>query len=210
MSEPKVTERHIAEYRFDPKNARKHTPRNVGMIGESLQKTGAGRSILVANDGTIIAGNATVEAAGAAGFERVIEVEADGRTLVAVKRVDLDPESEQAVLAGLYDNRAAEPAYWDVERIQEIVDDGVDLSGLWYDNELEELLKADDIDADFAPDESANKGFTNMTFSFTPAQHAIVSRILDSYVATGLADMPENPHKPSNALYAILERDYHE
>lgn len=203
--EPRVVERHISEYRFDPKNARKHTPRNVGMIGESLQQTGAGRSIVVANDGTIIAGNATVEAAGQAGFERIIEVETDGKTLVAVKRRDLAPDDPRAVMHGLFDNRTAEFAYWDSDRIAELVaDDDVDLSSLWYDNELDELLNADDV-APFSPGESPLKGYKNMTFPLTAAQYQIVESALKQRIAIGDGDSPLNPHKPSNALVALVE-----
>ncbi len=35
----------------DPHNARLHSPRNIGVIEESMQTDGAGRSILVDHDG---------------------------------------------------------------------------------------------------------------------------------------------------------------
>jgi hypothetical protein len=209
-SAPKVTRRHIGELRFDPKNARRHTPRNVGMIGESLQQTGAARSIVLANDDTIIAGNATVEAAAQAGFEEIIEIEVDGTQLVAVKRTDLDPTSERAVLAGLYDNRTAEFAYWDSDRIEEIVNDGVDLSSLWYADELDKLLAQDDVDTDFAPEESENKGFKSVTFSLTREQYADVQSVIADLVTRGLAEHPANPHKPGNALAFVIGRFAHE
>lgn len=40
----------------DPRNARPHTPRNIGIIEDSMQTDGAGRSILVDQDGVTIAG----------------------------------------------------------------------------------------------------------------------------------------------------------
>jgi hypothetical protein len=40
----------------DPDNARQHTPRNIGVIEDSMQTDGAGRSILVDQDGVTIAG----------------------------------------------------------------------------------------------------------------------------------------------------------
>lgn len=196
--------RHIAELRFDPRNARKHTPRNLGMIGTSLQETGAGRSIVIDKDGVILAGNATVEAAAAAGFEDVIVVPADGRTLVAVQRTDLAHDSEQAIKLALYDNRTAEFAYWDRDVIQELIDEGIDISQMWYDDELDKLLEADDIDAEFVPDESENKGFKNYTFSLTPEQYADVDRVIDGLVLRGLGDDPNNPHKPGNALHYVI------
>ncbi len=48
----------------DPRNARKHSPRNVGSITDALHKVGAARSIVIDEDNVILAGNATVEAAG--------------------------------------------------------------------------------------------------------------------------------------------------
>lgn len=202
MTEP--TKQHIADLRFDPRNARKHTPRNVGMIGTSLQETGAGRSIVLDKNGVILAGNATIEAAAAAGFEDVLVVETDGRTIVAVKRTDLEHDSEMATKLALYDNRTAEFAYWDRDVIQELIDEGVDVSTMWYDDELDKLLKADDIDTAFAPDESANKGFKNYTFSLTPDQYADIDRTINNLVMRGLGDSPDNPHKPGNALHYLI------
>ena len=53
---------HIGELKPDPKNARRHNPRNVGMIVDSLRAVGAARSIVIDEKGNILAGNATIEA----------------------------------------------------------------------------------------------------------------------------------------------------
>jgi hypothetical protein len=60
------------------------------MIENSLRNVGAGRSIVLDKHGKIIAGNKTVENAGAIGLEDVIVVQTDGTKLVAVQRMDLD------------------------------------------------------------------------------------------------------------------------
>lgn len=62
---------HLSDLKQDGRNARRHSPRNLAMIEESIQRNGFGRSILLANDGTIIAGNATYESCASAGFEGV-------------------------------------------------------------------------------------------------------------------------------------------
>ena len=98
----------VATLKPDPANVRRHTPRNVGMIETALREVGAARSIVIDENDTVLAGNATIAAAAAAGIERVQVVEADGETLVAVRRRGLTPE-QKARLA-LYDNRAAELA----------------------------------------------------------------------------------------------------
>jgi hypothetical protein len=80
------------------------------MIETSIQKHGFGRSILVANDGTIIAGNATIEAAAAAGIEKVRYVESRGDEVIAVKRVDVEPDTREFHELAVGDNRSGELA----------------------------------------------------------------------------------------------------
>src|SRR5215470_4463298 len=70
----------------DPDNARLHTPRNIGVIEDSMQTDGAGRSILVDQDGVTIAGAGAWEAATQAGIPHAAVIETDGDTLVIVKR----------------------------------------------------------------------------------------------------------------------------
>ena len=75
MTAKKDNPTHIKDLVPDPTNRRKHTPRNVGMIVDALHKVGAGRSIVIDETNTVLAGNATLEAAGEAGITdlRVIE-----------------------------------------------------------------------------------------------------------------------------------------
>ena len=132
----------------DPRNARRHTPRNVGMIRDALGEVGAARSIVIDEDGVVLAGNATIEAAADAGLSKVQVVDGDGETIIAVRRTGLT--SEQKVRLALYDNRAAELADgWDVEALKAIQDDGVDLSILFHDDELAAILSGglDDTEA---------------------------------------------------------------
>ena len=70
----------------DPHNARRHTPRNIGVIEDSMHADGAGRSILVDQDGVTIAGAGAWEAATQAGIRHAAFIETDGDTLVIVKR----------------------------------------------------------------------------------------------------------------------------
>lgn len=127
----------VSELTHDPRNARRHTPRNVGMIVDALHDVGAARSIVIDDDNTILAGNATVEAAAVAGIERVQVVDADGETIIAVRRRNLTPE--QKTRLALFDNRAAELADWDPATLAALLDD-VSPAGLWTDDELAALL----------------------------------------------------------------------
>lgn len=124
---------HISDLTPDPQNARQHNPRNVGMIEQALGEVGAARSIVIDEDGVILAGNATIEAAAQAGIDRVVVVPADGSTIVAVQRVGLTPE--QKTKLAIYDNRAAELATWDVGVLASIAE-RVDLSDLFREGEL--------------------------------------------------------------------------
>src|SRR3990167_6269070 len=122
----------------DPRNARRHTPRNVGMIVDALQHVGAARSIVIDEDGVILAGNATVEAAAEAGSTAVQGVDVPGDTLVAVRRRGLTTQQKTAL--ALYDNRASELAEgWDVAVLKAFEAEGTDLSGFWRAEELAAL-----------------------------------------------------------------------
>ena len=126
----------------DRKNANKGTERGRYMVEASLRETGAGRSILLDKDGRIIAGNKTFEAASDIGLP-VRVVETDGTELVAVKRTDLDLDDDTGTARKLayYDNRTSSVGLaWDVEQILADVNAGLDLSGLWFEQELNGLL----------------------------------------------------------------------
>jgi len=114
----------------DPGNTRVHTPRNVAAIEASLQKVGAGRSIVAARDPSgklvILAGNATAEAAGNVGLETARIVESDGTEIVVVVRTDLVAGSDDATYLGVSDNRTAEFATWDVPRLQSLPQEVID------------------------------------------------------------------------------------
>lgn len=130
---------HLSDLKQDGRNARRHSPRNLAMIEESIQRNGFGRSILLANDGTIIAGNATYESSASAGLDDVIVVETDGTKVVAVKRTDVAPGSEQFHHLALADNRAAELAEWDETVLAELNQE-IDLSAFFWDDELNRIL----------------------------------------------------------------------
>ena len=145
----------LADLTPDPRNARRHTERNLAAIETSLTEVGAARSIVVDETGTILAGNATVQAAKQVGIERLRIIETDGTELVAVRRSGLTPE--QKTRLALLDNRSAELAEWDAEVLAAIADD-IDLSDLWEADELADLLGRTEslaealVDPDLVPD----------------------------------------------------------
>ena len=145
---------HLGQLTSDPANARKHNPRNVGLIEQALNEVGAARSIVIDEHGTVLAGNATIEAAAAAGIERVQVVDADGETIIAVRRRNLTPEQKKRL--AYFDNRTAELADWNIEQLLEDRDNGLDLAAVGFtDAELAELLAGVDTGTEGLTDPDA-------------------------------------------------------
>jgi hypothetical protein len=141
MTKPKITEKSLSAVRFDPKNARRHSKRNLDTIENSLREVGAGRSLVAASDGTILAGNATLEAAAQAGFDSILEIETDGTQLVVLRRTDLTAGDDLATKLALYDNRAGELADWQPAAIAEISMTSPELlDAMFTDREIDAIL----------------------------------------------------------------------
>ena len=127
----------LADLTPDPRNARRHAARNLAQIETALAEVGAARSIVIDETGTILAGNATVQAASQVGIATVRIVETDGAELVAVRRTGLTEEHKRKL--ALFDNRTAELAEWDAGVLAALGEE-VDLSALWDDDELATIL----------------------------------------------------------------------
>lgn len=98
-------------------NARTHDKRNLDAIAASLSQFGQQKPIVVDRDGTVVAGNGTLEAAKALGWKTI-----------AIVRTKLN--GNQATGYALADNRTAELADWDFEtladQIRSLVDEDFD------------------------------------------------------------------------------------
>jgi len=117
----KIVETKIDELIPDGKNANKGTEYGQSLVEKSLRKFGAGRSILIDKNNKIIAGNKTVENAANIGLDDVIIVEADGSKIIAVKRNDIDLDSEEGRELAIADNATAKANIdWDVDVMNEI------------------------------------------------------------------------------------------
>lgn len=196
----------IADLLPDPKNARKRGPRAEGMIVSSLHEVGAARSIVIDENNKILAGNGTVQAAAEAGIERVQVVDADGTTLIAVRRSGLT-DNQKARLA-ILDNRTGELAEWDANVLAELAQDGVELDDLWSTDELEALL-AGVQDGDFGalgllPD-GDRAPFQQMTFTLSDAQAEVVNAAVGAAQAAGPFMDTGNENSNGNALARICE-----
>jgi DNA modification methylase len=139
----------IKDFKSDHKNARKRTDRSASLIAESLKRYGAARSIVIDEDGRILAGNGTVEGAKKAGITNVRIIEAEGDELIAVRRAGLS-EDEKVGLA-LADNRSSDLSEWDHEMLRQLSEEH-DLAPWFEDDELlAEVL--DTVEGNTDPDD---------------------------------------------------------
>ena len=146
----------IKDLKSDHKNARKRTDRSAALIAESLKRFGAARSIVIDEDGRILAGNGTVEGAKKAGIDKLRIIEAEGDELIAVRRAGLS-EDEKVGLA-LADNRSSDLSEWDNEMLRQLSEEH-DLTPWFEDGELlAEVLDAKEgnTDPDDVPEPPAD------------------------------------------------------
>lgn len=103
--------------KFDERNYRKHSDQNKKIIKKSLQELGAGRSVVIDADDTLVAGNGVYEQAQALKMP-VRVVETDGSELVVVKRTDIHTTDEKRKKLALADNAAGDLSEWNVPLIK--------------------------------------------------------------------------------------------
>jgi len=127
----------INELKNDHKNARKRTDRSSALIKESLQKYGAGRSIVIDEENRILAGNGTIAGARAVGIKNVRVIETEGDEIIAVKRKGLS--EDQKVGLALADNRTSDLSEWDKEMLHQLSDDH-DIEPWFTKEDLAEIL----------------------------------------------------------------------
>lgn len=129
---------------FDKKNPNKgNKVRGEPALRQSLERNGAGRSVVVDKNNRLVVGNQTFAAWKALGKDRVIFVDTDGSDLVVVRRTDLDLEDDpnkKARELSIADNETFNLSHsWDYATLAE-VSEGLDLSYLWTDEELASMF----------------------------------------------------------------------
>ena len=135
----------IADLSLDPKNARKHSARNLEAIAASLEKFGQRKPIVV-HRGVVLAGNGTLEAAKSLGW-----------TEIDVAEVPEDWDNDTAKAYALADNRTAELAEWDeselAKQLLELDEKGWNIEELGF--KQREVEKPEPIDQDDVPEAPA-------------------------------------------------------
>ena len=166
------------EIKFDERNYRKHSDKNKKIIKKSLKELGAGRSILLDKENSLIAGNGVYEQAQALGIPvRVIET--DGSELIAVKRTDLATADDKRRKLALADNAASDFSEFDVPALQAdwsndaLAEFGVELPEIVSEDALNEIL--DEADFESLNDAARERtGMKQITFVMQTEQAEVI------------------------------------
>lgn len=98
----------MSEIYFDDDNANMGTEKGDRIVEKSLKKLGFGRSVLLDKDNRVIAGNHVLKGSAKAGLnQKIITVDVDGDTIVAVRRTDLTLDSAKGRQMAIVDNHSA-------------------------------------------------------------------------------------------------------
>lgn len=209
MKSTAITETSIDKLVFDDKNFNRGTQFGEHLMDKSIRELGLGRSILLDKNNRIIAGNKTTEKAGELGFDKVVVVETDGNTLVAVKRTDVDLDSQKGRELALADNATSKANLeWDSETLAEVMDE----FGQFAPNDWGIKVDAFDISPDdFGDDFSLKSGdkspYQQMTFTLSDTQAERVKSVLASIgqmYTEELKCVDGNTNKNGNALYKAI------
>lgn len=142
----------VDDIKADDKNFNVGSDKGRMILDRSLKKLGANRSIVIDKNNVNMAGNKTLQAYKNNGGQKLIVVETDGTTLVAVKRTDIDINTKEGREIALADNQTALLNYVpDSDLIEAIAEELNIDTGEWGmpqpDGTQKKKLKEEDIRA---------------------------------------------------------------
>jgi len=138
----------LSDFTKQTNNVNRHKPRGMGMLDSVIAKDGWQSAITVANDNQVFAGSARLEVA----QERFgdesepIVFDIDGTRPVILRRTDIpSADDPRAIRLGIADNRISEINYDpDIELLSAIAESDLDISDMYFDDELAALIASDD------------------------------------------------------------------
>lgn len=130
----------------DDHNFNQGTEQGAALMQRSFSEHGAGRSVFIDKNNRLVAGNKAQKGFKAAGYRRVVIVDSDPDTLVAVRRKDIDLDSKEGREMALLDNLTTQVNLsWDKAELEAVQ---ADVEGFeveeWMPEELREQLKAEE------------------------------------------------------------------
>ncbi len=196
----------IDSIHLDPANVRRHPERNLAAIKASLARFGQQKPIIVDGDGIVRAGNGTLEAARALGWDKI-----------AVVRTPL--KGSEATAYAIADNRTAELAEWDdvglAEQLRALQSEDIDLTAVGFEagevDAMIERLAGEMIDNSALADamgglpDGDKSPFQQMTFTVSDGQAEAVKAALDAAKDAGPFVDSGNENSNGNALARIAE-----
>ena len=138
----------------DDHNFNRGTEQGAQLIERSFRECGAGRSVFIDKDNRLVGGNKAQKGFKAAGKKKVIIVDSDADTLVAVRRKDVSLDSEEGRKMALLDNLTTQVNLsWDKVELESVQADveGFDVADFGFDlfdhtsDEEEPLPEEDDF-----------------------------------------------------------------
>ena len=189
----------IEELKCDPANVRAHPTRNLDAIKASLTRFGQQKPIVVDQDGVVVAGNGTLEAARELGLGKL-----------NIVRTKLKGSDRTAY--AIADNRSGELAEWSEDLGQLLKslqdDDAIDhLSTGFTDEEIEGITGMFDVDEQGLPilPDGDRAGFQQMTFTLSDEQVDTVKAAVQKAKQAGPFVDAANENSNGNALARIGE-----
>lgn len=192
----------IKDLTLDPRNANKHSQYGTGLLENSIRDLGFGRSILISEDNVVIAGNGTVEAAGAIGMEKVKVVETDGNTIIAVKRTDIKSGTPEFYKAALADNVVAQKnIVLDADVVEAIAEEYGGEVSFWTGIVLEPVDKLERL----ADPDKAN--MVQASFQLTSHQAGALNKAIkiSKQLNKTKFQHQDNKNNNGNALFFIID-----
>jgi hypothetical protein len=175
----RIETKRVADLSFDPENARSHSSQNLDAIKRSLSQFGQRKPIVLNSTGVVVAGNGTLQAAIALGWSEIDTVS-----------VPADWSDEQVKAFAIADNRSAELAEWNSEKLalqlSELEEFGWDLKDLGFTKtELADIID-EGLSKERLEEENAYTAAINVPQYQIVGEKPSVSELLDSDKATRL------------------------
>ena len=105
----------------DDHNFNKGTEEGAQLIERSFKDYGAGRSVFIDKNNRLVGGNKAQKGFKGAGFRKVVIVDSDADTLVAVRRKDVDLDSKEGRDMAMLDNLTTQKNLaWDEVELQAV------------------------------------------------------------------------------------------
>ena len=170
----------------DKNNIRIHTEESSKAVNKSLKDLGAGRSILIDADNTLIGGEGVMNEAEKLGI-KVRIIDSDGSELIAVRRTDLKYSDPKRKALALADNRCHDLSKFDTSKIAGAFmecADFIEATG-FSQNDIQEFQAFNSVMADLVENNFSNtvKGLSDIfsiTFNFDKKTESIVGDFINS------------------------------